>query len=58
MRKQVIVSVDKPLTAKERRDFSKNHPGYRLSFMLRYPYLPSRILSIAAIVISIIVLLK
>lgn len=64
MRRQVIVSVDKPLTAKERKEFKKTHPGYRLCFTLRYPYghiffyIPSWILSIAAIIISIVQLLK
>lgn len=65
MKKTVIVSVDKPLSAEERRDFSKTHPGYRLCFTLRYPRghywlmcIPSALMSIAAIIISIVQLLK
>ena len=65
MRRQVIVSVDKPLTAKERKEFKKTHPGYRLCFTLRYPRghywlmcIPSILMSLAAIIISIVQLLK
>ena len=55
MKKTVIVSVDKPLSAEERRDFSKTHPGYRLCFTLRYPRAPfiiSTIISLIAIIVS------
>ena len=64
MKRKVVYVVDKPLTAKERREFSKTHPGHRLCFTLRHPYwryllfLPSWILSIVAIIISIVKLLN
>ena len=38
MKKTVIEYVERPLTRKERRTFSKEHPGMRLSFWLRFPY--------------------
>lgn len=54
MRKEVIVDLGNAiLTAKERRDFSKNHPGIRLSFMLRFPNLPL-IVAIVALAISVL----
>lgn len=40
LKKEVIVWLSKPLTKKERRSFEKDHPGYKLSFMLRYPKTP------------------
>ena len=40
MKKTVIVHVSKPLTKKERRMFSKEHPGMRLCFRLRFPNAP------------------
>ena len=52
MRKEVIVDLgDKILTAKERREFARNNPGMRLSFMLRFPSSPL-IISIISLVIS------
>lgn len=35
--KKVIVYINRYLSKKERRSYSKDHPGYRLSFRLRYP---------------------
>lgn len=46
-KKEVIVCAD-GLTKEQRMNFSKEHPGQRLSFMLRFPNAP--------LVISIIVL--
>ena len=39
-KREVIVSTEKPLTAKERRNYKKEHPGERLSFFLRFPNFP------------------
>ena len=65
MRRKVILSIDPPLTDKERKEFKKTHPGYRLCFTLRYPRghywlmcIPSILMSLAAIIISIVQLLK
>lgn len=52
MRKEVIVSVKRELTKKERRSFSKDHPGKRLCFRLRYPNFPL-VLSIITLLISL-----
>lgn len=53
-RKRVHVSwEDKPLSRKERRNFSKTHPGERLSFQLRFPYFPE-VIAITSIVLVLI----
>ena len=39
-KREVIVSTEKTLTAKERRNYKKEHPGERLCFRLRYPNFP------------------
>ena len=52
MRKEVIVSVKRELTKKERRSFAKDHPGKRLCFRLRYPNFPL-VLSIITLLISL-----
>lgn len=52
MRKEVIVSVKRELTKKERQSFAKDHPGKRLCFRLRYPNLPL-VFSIIALLISL-----
>ena len=49
MRRETVISVEKPLTALQRKNFKKEHPGYRLCLRLRYPNAP--------LIISIIVLL-
>ena len=59
-KKNVIVSVGRKLTKKERQSFSKDYPGYRLCFRLRYPNLPfviSIVNSAIAIIIGIIALI-
>lgn len=45
---KVIVYTDEVLSARDRREFKKRHPGYRLSFGLRYPNFPLVISAIAA----------
>lgn len=37
--KKVVVATDRILTAAERRSFSRDYPGYRLSVWLRFPWL-------------------
>lgn len=55
---QVIVYTDETLTTKARKDFKKNHPGYRLCFSLRYPNFPLVISSIALAVSVIMLIVK
>lgn len=45
------------LSRKERRDYKKDHPGYRLAFPARFPNF-SIYISLMAIIISIVQLLK
>ncbi len=52
MKKEIIVSVEKPLTTKERRNFSKAKPGKRLCFGLRFPHFPL-VISIIALLIAL-----
>lgn len=52
MKKEVIVTTERELTGEERRSFSKDHPGYKLCFRLRYPNFPL-VISIIALLISI-----
>lgn len=40
MKKDVVVYVERNLTAYERKNFKKEHPGKRLCFRLRFPDLP------------------
>ena len=35
-----IIWTDPPLTKEQRRNFKKEHPGKRLSFMMRFPDAP------------------
>ena len=54
MRKEIIVDLgNRTLTAKERREFSKNNPGKRLCFMLRFPNFPL-VISIISLLIVLI----
>ena len=57
MKKQVIEYVERPLTKEERRMFSKEHPGMRLSFQLRFPYFPL-VMDVVQLACWIIVLLR
>ena len=36
-KREVIVYTDEVLTAKDRKEYKKTHPGKRLCFSLRYP---------------------
>lgn len=49
-KKKVIVWVDHELTKEERKNFSKNYPGERLCFRLRYPYFPLYLSMIAVLI--------
>lgn len=40
MKKEVIVWTEKQLTKEQRKNYAKEHPGERLSFMLRFPNTP------------------
>lgn len=55
-RKKVIVITMHELTKEERRNYAKDHPGYRLCFRLRYPNFPLYVEGVA-LVISIATLL-
>ncbi len=48
---KVIVWTDRKLTKRERKNFKTEHPGYRLSFQLRYPNFPLIMLVIAAMLV-------
>lgn len=52
MIRETIISVEKPLTEEQRRNFKKEHPGYRLCIRLRYPNAPL-IISIIALLLVI-----
>lgn len=51
IKREVIVAVDKALTARERKNFAKEHPGYRLCFRLRHPHFPEFILTVSALLL-------
>ena len=53
---KVIVYTDEVLTARDRKEFKKTHPGYRLCFSLRYPNF-HLYLSVVALAVSIIALI-
>ena len=53
---EVIVITGHELTKEERKNYKRDHPGYRLAFWLRYPDFPLY-LGGAAVVLSVIALL-
>ena len=53
----IPVYPDHRLTRKERREYKKDHPGYRLAFPARFPNF-SIYISLMAIIISIVQLSK
>lgn len=54
MKKTVITDLgNNYLTAKERREFSKTHPGMRLSFMLRFPNFPLWFSIISLLIVTV-----
>lgn len=59
MRAKRLITVypEGRLTRRERQDYKKDHPGYRLAFPARFPNTAIYI-SILAIVISVVQLLK
>ena len=50
--KEIIVYSEKILTREERKNFRKDHPGYRLAFPSRYPYFGT-VLSFIAVNVAI-----
>lgn len=48
---KVIIWTDRKLTKRERKNFKTEHPGYRLSFQLRYPNFPLFMLAISAVLL-------
>ena len=56
----VVVSTDKLLTAEQRRNYKKEHPGERLSFILRFPNFPLyvSIISLLLVIVKIFLLDK
>ena len=55
--KLIPVYPNRRLSPKERRDYKKDHPGYRLAFPARYPNV-SIYISLLAIIISAAQLLR
>jgi hypothetical protein len=51
--KKIVVVWEKGLTDEQRRNYEKEHPGYRLSFYMRYPDFPIYF-SIAVLLLVII----
>ena len=43
---EVIVITGHELTKEERKNYKRDHPGYRLAFWLRYPDFPLYMLAI------------
>ena len=56
-KKLIRVYTCERLTKEERRNYKKDHPGYKLAFPARFPYVVFY-LDFIAITISIIVLVK
>lgn len=54
MKKKVIVITGHELTPEERKNYSKDHPGNRLCFRLRFPNFP---LCVQSIVLAIEIIL-
>lgn len=54
--KRVVIYTDKPLSKEERKNFSKNNPGKRLAFHLRFPNFPIYV-SVVALICQLAVLL-
>lgn len=50
MKKNVIVITDHELTPEERKNYSKDHPGSRLCFRLRFPNFPLYVQSIVLVI--------
>lgn len=49
MKKNVIVITGHELTPEERKNYSKDHPGSRLCFRLRFPNFPLYVQSIVLV---------
>jgi len=65
MRRETIVTVfddngeiRQYLPKEERKNFKKEHPGYRLCMSLRFPYLPEYILGVATAIIILNIIIN
>lgn len=55
-REKKITVWDGNLTDEQIRNFEKDHPGYRLAFGLRHPYLPVYV-SLLSVLFAVVVLM-
>lgn len=55
-RKEIVVYVNEKLSKEERKNFRKDHPGYRLAFPSRYPYFSLQLSAISTIISIIAVI--
>lgn len=55
-KKQKIIFTGTILDKEQRKNFKKDHPGYRLAFSVRHPY-SGLYISITALVIALVTLL-
>ena len=58
MKKNVIVITGHELTPEERKNYSKDHPGSRLCFRLRFPNFPLYVQSIVLVIEIILIIQK
>jgi hypothetical protein len=58
MKKNVIVITGHELTPEERKNYSKDHPGSRLCFRLRFPNFPLYVQSIVLAIEIILIIQK
>lgn len=58
MKKNVIVITGHELTPEERKNYSKDHPGSRLCFRLRFPNFPLYVQSIVLLIEIILIIQK
>lgn len=56
MKREVIVATSRNLTKTERKNYKKEHPGYRLCMRLRYPNF-SLYVSVFSVILSLIALI-
>lgn len=58
MSKKIVVVWEKDLTDEQRKNYEKDHPGYRLSFSMKHPNFPIYAASIAGILAVIATILS
>lgn len=57
MAKKIVVVWEKDLTDEQRKNYEKDHPGYRLSFAMKHPNFPIYFGVLAAVGIAVSIVL-